>query len=153
MFSWFYKSFLIFKLFICSCFVFPDFIELSMSYKMSHIFLKTIALTYFLVTCRSIFLWGLLAVCHFGDVNFPYFSTFLIASDDVSVLKVTVTFSSLFQLTLLGKDFHLKLAVRVLGGWDVISLFSGVHDCIISLHLHQHRSTSVQTAWVFCDQS
>ena len=106
MFSWFYKSFLIFKLFICSCFVFPDFIELSMSYKMSHIFLKTIALTYFLVTCRSIFLWGLLAVCHFGDVNFLCFSTFLIAFDDVFVLEVIVTFSSLSELNFFwGKIF------------------------------------------------
>lgn len=74
-------------------------------------------------------------------------------SDDVSVLEVTITSSSLFELTLLGKDFHLKLAVRVLGEWNVISLFLGVHNCIISLHLHQHRSTSVKTAWVFCEQN
>lgn len=118
-----------------------------MSYKRSHIFLKTIALNYFLIACRSPFLWGLLlAVFPFGDVNFPCFSTFLIVSDDVSVLEVTITFSSLFELTLLGKDFHLKLAMRVLGEWNVISLFSGVHDRIISLYLHQHRSTSVKTA-------
>ena len=82
----------------------------------------------FWITHRSLYLWGqlleyfcvpLVVSCFFA------FSCFCWVCIDICAFACAVTFASLFGLTLVGKDSHLEVTVRVMARWDATSLVLG----------------------------